>query len=407
MKKHWVYLILLLTFIIFSNSCEKYVTGIDPLIDQVEDELLNDEAEVNFVMIGVLTQFAETHTYCMVIADLLSDELFFTRKVKGSSYGSYEMIDAGIIQLDMSTIEGIETAIGRLRFFSDDLVDRVTNKITFKASQTLKNEALFTGHFFGGLARYYYAAYFGLDKNQGGGVIDGGEFIPSNDMYDLAIAKMITSLDYASDEATKRVVNSLIARFYLYKADYVNAETFALIGMASGDDPYQVLYHESYNSNSYWSNAGIGRMQETVDFRFNDYVTTDPLEANRILITAIKGLDRKTYYRQEKYPLAESPADLMNWQENELMLAELDIRDGGDGLTQINNVRTSHGLADLAAADMNVLIVERDKELFVTGARLVDQRRFDAVYGTWHLDADTWHYLPITDNERNANPNIN
>ncbi len=404
MKKQWVFLILLLTLIILTNSCEKYVTSIDPLIDQVEDEQLDNEDEINFVRLGVLTQFAETHTYCMVIADLLSDELFFTRKVKGSSFGSYEMIDAGIIQLDMGTIESIETAIGRLRFYGDDLVTRV-GKIDF-TDLTKKDEALFTGYFFGGLARYYLAAYFGLDKNQGGGVIDNGPFIPSNDMYDLAIEKMQAALDYISDLAMIRVINSLIARCYLYKADYDNASTYAAQGMVSGDDPYQVLYHESYNSNSYWSNAGIGRMQETVDFRFNDYITADPLEANRVLITAIKGLDRKTYYRQEKYSVAESPADVINWQENELMLAELDIRNGGNGLAQINNVRASHGLADLAAADMNVLIVERDKELFVTGARLIDQRRFDAQYSTWHLDADTWHYLAITDNERNANPNI-
>ena len=45
---------------------------------------------------------------------------------------------------------------------------------------------------------------------------------------------------------------------------------------------------------------------------------------------------------------------------------------------------------------------EREVELFATGARLVDQRRFDLGFDI----PGPWRYLPITENERNQNPNL-
>ncbi|MCK5146493.1 RagB/SusD family nutrient uptake outer membrane protein [bacterium] len=405
MMKHL--LIIIFMFAMFT-ACDNYVTDIDPLIDQVEDEQLNKESEVPFIIVGVQTQFAETHDELMMIADLLSDQLWFSRKVKGASYGTYEQIDNGIITLDNSSVEGPEVEIGRLRFYGDDLVARVA-KIAF-TNDALKEEALFTGYFYGGVARYYLAAYFGLTQDQGGGCIDGGPFIPSTEMYDLAVEKFQHALEYAGDGATVRVINSMIARAYLFKEDFDNAKTFALVGMSAGDNAFQALHNISDDPNYYWSQAGNGRTQAVADYRFNDYITANPLEAFRVLIQEVKGLDRRTvFYIQGKYPVEGTGVNLISWQENALMLAELDVRTGDTAaaLARINEVRTSHGLDNLASVDMNVLINERDKELFVTGLRLIDQRRFDAAYQTWHLDTDAWKYLAITNNERNTNPNIN
>jgi len=176
--------------------------------------------------------------------------------------------------------------------------------------------------------------------------------------------------------------------------------------LVDGDSPFQSLYDVESDWNAYWARSGQGRPSTVTDWRFNDYVKADPTEKARIPLVPILGIDWiTTFYLQDKYPVRESPIDVIRWQENELMLAELDLRIGAaaGALIRINNVRDSHGLAELdAPADMDMLIIERDKELFVTGIRLIDQRRFDI----WHLDEDTWRYLPITDNERNANPNI-
>jgi hypothetical protein len=131
---------------------------------------------------------------------------------------------------------------------------------------------------------------------------------------------------------------------------------------------------------------------------------------NRIIIVPTPAIDTSkvspygTYYRQDMYPEQGSPITVLTWQEMNLVRAELALRGqgGGDALALVNAVRASHSIDPLAAVDLDALIVEREKELFTTGARLIDQRRFDQ----WHLGDDTWQYLPITRSERANNPNV-
>ena len=403
MKRLWIFQILILGFLMMLSSCENYVTNIDSLIDQVEDDRLNNESSMRFLIIGVQLRFGQTHDRVALLSDLLSDALIFDYRVPRASSSSFDDINKGYILTDNGAVSTPERYIGRLRFYSDDLVHRA-GEIDF-TNNDLKNESLYIGHFFGGLARYYYASYFGLTEHEGGGCIDGGPFIPSADMYDLAIEKFVSALNYTTDAYEQRVTNSLIARCYLFKGDYENTKTYALDGLVDGDAPFQALHDVQSDWNYYWAQSGQGRPSTVTDWRFNGYVTADPDEAARIPLDPILGNDWvTTFYLQDKYPLRESPTNLISWQENELMLAEVEIRSGDPGaLTRMNNVRDSHGLDPLTSVDLNVLIEERDKELFVTGIRLMDQRRFDL----WHLAEDTWQYLPITNNERNANPHIN
>ena len=404
MKKWWIFLILIVTLLITLSSCGDFVTDIEPLIDRVEDERLTSESEILFVIKGVKLRFGQTHGNMMMVGDLLSDALIFDYRVPRASSASYNDINKGYILTDNSAVSTPERYVGRLRFYGDDLVRRV-GEIDF-GNTDLKNEALYNGYFFGGLARYYYASYFGLTENQGGACIDVGPFIPSAEMYNLAIIKFKSALDHTTNTNEQHVTNSLIARCYLFNGDYDNAKTYAQNGMVQGDAPFQALHDVQSDWNHYWSTSGQGRPSTVTDWKYRGYVTADPTEAARIPLVPILGNDWvTTFYLQDKYPLRESPVNVISWQENELMLAELELRAtaADDALIRINNVRASHGIAPLVSVDMNVLIEERDKELFVTGIRLIDQRRFDI----WHLAEDTWRYLPITDNERNANPNIN
>lgn len=404
MKKQLISLIIILFMLMAWSSCEDYTTGVDPLIDRVEDARLTSEEQIGFVITGVKVQFGFTLDDLLQISDLLSDAMFFDANLPGASYPTYRDIDVGEITLDNNSVDTPYNNVGELRFFADDLIRRA-GEIDF-SDESLKNEALFWGNFFGGVARYAYATYFGLTQEQGGGIIsidEPGPFIPSAEMYDLALEKFNAVLSYAADDYMKRVVNSLIARIHLFEGDYANAATFAQNGLVQGDEPFQSLYNLE-NWNQYYTQAGRGRWQCGADYRFNDYITADPNEANRILIEEVIGNDDSTYYGQVKYPEQGSPITFMSWQENELMLAETELRAGNSAgaLTRINDVRASYGIDPLASADLDVLYEERDKELCFTGVRLVDQRRFDK----WHLGPGTWKYFPITESERNINPNI-
>lgn len=397
-----IIILVFITLALFSTSCEDYVTNVDPLIDRVEDNRLDNPAQLNFLIKGNYTRFATTQDVLLVLADGLSDQFIFDGDVPNATFPTFDEIEKGEIRIDNNSVDGAYNPLGELRFFADDLVRR-TNSLTVEDA-ALKNEALFTGYFFGGIARYFYATYFALNPDQGGGVIDNGPFIPSSDMYDLALEKFNDALPLAKDDYTKRLVNSLIARTALYKGDNALAATHAAQGLVEGDEPFQSL-HNALSDNYYWQQAGVPRSQFVVDFRFKDYVDADPKEVARIPLAVRKGNSGKDFYYQVKYPTDGSSLPTMTWQENNLMIAELVLRGNGSGdpLALVNAVRTSHGLDALAAVDLDIIYLERDKELFMQGQRLPDQRRFNK----WHLGADKWKYLPITENERNNNPNFN
>ena len=109
-----------------------------------------------------------------------------------------------------------------------------------------------------------------------------------------------------------------------------------------------------------------------------------------------------------KYPNADSPIPIINWQENHLIIAELALRNESvsvSALDAVNAVRASQGLSSLGSIDFNLLLHERDKELFCQGQRLIDQNRFPDLL-SWHIIGEgTWHYLPVPFEEELSNPN--
>jgi len=399
MKRFSVF-ITLAALLMLAGACTDFSNSIDPVINQVPDDRLNDVAQVNFLINGVQVRFATTLAQVMVLSSGLADEFIFDSRVPNATFPTFRDIDLGTITLDNNSVDGAYNPLGELRFFSDDLVRRVGTLSGLDA--TLAKRANFIGYLYGGIARYLYAAYFGLTETNGGGVIDNGPFIPSAQMYDLALEKLQLALTNAPAAADARAVSSIIARLHLVRGNFAAARTAATAGMVSPDPALQGRYN-TQSTNFYWQQAGLGRPQYVADPRFLAYVTADPAERNRIALSPIVG-GGVTFQRQSKYATESSPIDFMSWQENSLMLAELDVRDGNAAaaLPRVNAVRASHTLAALTAINLDGIYTERDKELFVTGVRLLDQRRF----GRFHLPAGTWQFLPITDDERNNNPNF-
>lgn len=402
MKRVLIFIALLASLAMIS-ACTDFSNSVDPVIDQVSDDRLNDPGQVNFLIIGVQQRFARAQANIMVLASGLSDEFFFDQRVPNATFPQFNEIDLGDIRTDNNSVDGAYNPLGELRFFSDDLVRRL-GAINI-SDAALQKKGLYTGYLFGGIARYLYGAYFALNPTEGGGVIDNGPFIPSAQMYDLALEKLQLALTNAPAPEDARVVNSIIARIHLIRGNFANARTAATAGMVQGDKAFQGKF-STLSTNYYWQQAGLGRPQYVADARFLAYVTADPKETSRIALSPITGNDaaKTVFQRQAKYATESTPIDFMSWQENELMLAELDVRDGNAGaaLPRVNAVRASHGLDPLTAIDLDGIYVERDKELFVTGVRLLDQRRFNR----FHLPADKWQFLPITDDERNNNPNL-
>lgn len=415
--KKFITLILILATSFGLYSCQDLVNNVDEPIDTVNDEKLTQESQIPFLITGVKTRFSTTYDRLSLQAGGLSDELIFDENVPNATFPTFRDIDNGNIQLDNNSVDGVYNDLGELRFFADDLIRRA-NELTFEDTE-LETEALYTGYFFGGLARYFYAVYFGLEPTRGGGVIDGGSFIPSEDMFDLALDKLNLALAEAPTEYDKRVVNTLIGRIHLIRGNYAAASTAlsnALQRVPEEDPSFDEL-HSVESSNEWWANSGNGRTQFVADFYYPNTVESEPQEANRLVLASKegndgdedKGIDPTIYYFQDLYPENSSPLPFATWQEVNLMQAEIALQENPSDETiarqKIDEVRASHNIDPISptqTVDMDLLIEERRKELFTMGLRLIDQRRFDI----FHLDEGSWQYLPITQSERNQNENL-
>lgn len=396
------------------GGCDSYVGDIQEPNNTIDDALLNSKTQVQFQITGVQSKFAMSHSVVTTISGLVSDELVFGGP--DATFPQFLEIDRRITSVLNVEVEDFNATIGQLRLLSDLLVDRVTTKIDFTDPEAgrvlpedsaLKEAALFTGYFYGGLARFWTASYLGLEPQKGGGAIDAGPFIPSAQMYDLAIEKWKSALQHTANDYQKRVLNTLIARAYLFNANYAMAGTHAAEGLTSADPDFQSLFTNTDNgSNGYWFfYAGIGRTQMIPAQRFSDYVTENPAEANRVKL--MPSPKDTAVNIQARYPEQNSPIPLVSWQENSLIRAEVELLGNSNpngALEYVNAVRASHNLASLESFSKDILMTERDKELSFTGNRLIDQNRFDSWSAS--LPAGFWHYIPLSKTERDNNPNF-
>jgi tetratricopeptide (TPR) repeat protein len=404
--------IILLVFAIclFLTSCEDWVQDLPPRENIIEDRVLVDSTDINLLVLGIKTNFSSTLERSTLFSEILGDAVINGRYIcQDATYDTWRELESGYILLDNTEIEGLSNNLGETWHCATDLIDRIENRMG-DMSNAYRSYGLFNGHLFEGIVYELYATYYGLTENEGGACVNAGPFISSSDLYDMAIEKYNMALNHTDDTAEIRTVKSLMARCYLYNEDYSNAKTYADQGLQDGDPAFEALYVQS-SDNYWWQQASIGlRVQVIVNDRFATYVENDPNEANRIPLYELPESENVSedtsavYWTQGKYIVADAPIVFIDWQETNLIKAELAAlhNQSGDAVSLVNEVRESHGIDPLSAVDQSVIIEERDKELFCRGARLIDQRRFNL----WHLPSDTWQYLPVTEDERNANPNL-
>lgn len=430
-----------LALIISFSACDDWVQELEVPPEIASDDALNTPKDVPVFVTGVLTRFAMVWDETSNFADGLSDALEFTRDIQQATFPTFEAIDlaeeAGVNPLlpTNNSTEDIFGELAELRLHADTLVERVMNRITFEeGDEAIKNLGLYTGYYYGAVARFMWGAYWGLNRgDNGGGVINVSPFIPSTQMYSDALDLLDQALAYANANQVKEV-NSLKARILLIQGNYTEASTAAGLGYAMGDAGSFAKYSSIENNMwHYWS--GLGRSQWHAADRFGTYVYEDPTESARLPQYQIAGVNpftaendtviagvaytageevNRIYIQQLKYDNLDSDIQFLSWQENYLIMAEAAIR-GNDyvtGMGYINDIRGFYGVTemtdDMVTNDfggnyLEMLYVERDKTLAFQGLRVLDQRRFDK----WHLNkATTWQFFPIIQDERDVNPNF-
>jgi hypothetical protein len=317
--------------------------------------------------------------------------------------------------------------------------------------ESSEKQGYYTAYLYQALPCYLLGTYYGNGPNypdDGGATLNESAFLPSDDLYSMAIAYFDSAIVYA-DEHQEKIIHSLLGRQYLYEGNYSAAAQHASLGLQQSDESFNALPGEEDPwPNWYWYEAGSNRTRYTLASRFKHLLGEDfedtngngvwdstetftdcaiigadvgqgngmydgPIEPEEIVriplsVAAMTPGQSYSRYFQMKYPFANSPVSIIDWKETHLILAELALRGESVNVTAIdaiNAVRSSHGLQSLASVDYEVLLHERDKELFCQGQRLIDQNRFSDVIN-WHLPVDdTWHYLPVPFEEVLNNPN--
>lgn len=391
------------------SACDSFVQDVDGPIDRVVSDSLNQPSQVDFLVTGVKEGFNDSYDAAAVIADLLSDAALFNTDVDGATFPTFNDIDDGNIEPDNNTVDGVYGAINEYRYLADDLLNRLENEIEFEEDQAeLRQSGYFAANFHGGVARYMLAAYFG-DAPISTDPDNPAAPTPQAELYQMAQEKLAEAATSAATDYETRLVNTMRARIALFQGDYAQAASFAADGFVEGDPAYLGEY-ASTSQNNWWTQAGRGRTQVAVDDRFADYDVEDNRDLTEETPT-VEGVTR-TYYRQALYPNNSDPIPFLTWQENALIQAEAAIRSGNAGQARalLNAVRQSHGISDLGASDavdLQRLFIERDRELFTRGIRLIDQRRApvaNQIPGATALPNEG--FFPLTQTERNANPNV-
>ena len=444
MKKIFTSLYLLLIF----TGCESFVENTSSSMSYVTDEEINDPANIPFLVNGVLNDYSHAHTYVSLWADLLSDALVNDGKVQGSTDVRGEYLDNGSYDPTVGSYAPPYQAIAKVWRSANSLKLRLDLMDGDESSEKL---GYYIAYLYQALPCYLLGTYYGNGPNypdDGGATLNESPFLPSGNLYSMAIAYFDTAMVYADDHQEK-IIHSLLGRQYLYNGNYSAAAQHASLGLQQSDESFNALPGEEDPwPNWYWYEAGSNRTRYTLASRFKLLLGEDfedingngvwdttetftdcaiigadvgqgdgvynppsePQESSRILLSAAAMTPGQNYtrYFQMKYPFADSPVPIIDWKENHLILAELALRGESVNVTAIdaiNAVRLSHGLQSLNSVDYEVLLNERDKELFCQGQRLIDQNRFSDVLN-WHLpESDTWHYLPVPFEEVLNNPN--
>ena len=444
MKKIYISLYIILII----NGCESFVENTSSSISYVTDEEINDPANIPFLINGVLNDYSSAHTYVSLWADLLSDALVNDGKVQGSTDVRGEYLDNGSYDPTVGTYAPPYQAIAKVWRSANSLKSRLDLMDGDESSEKL---GYYTAYLYQALPCYLLGTYYGNGPNypdDGGATLNESAFLPSGDLYSMAVAYFDSAIVYA-DEHQEKIIHSLLGRQYLYEGNYSAAAQHASLGLQQSYEPFNALPGEEDPwPNWYWYEAGSNRTRYTLASRFKHLLGEDfedtngngvwdstetftdcaiigadvgqgngmydgPIEPEEIVriplsVAAMTPGQSYSRYFQMKYPFANSPVSIIDWKETHLILAELALRGESVNVTAIdaiNAVRSSHGLQSLASVDYEVLLHERDKELFCQGQRLIDQNRFSDVIN-WHLpDGDTWHYLPVPFEEILNNPN--
>lgn len=364
----------------------------------IEEHSLGTQPALVGLVNGVVGDYDGAYQRGALYTALLSDEV----QASGSWSWWHTADESGFIDPEAPTGDLFNIPhwywrpLQRARFLAEETYGRIQEHVESPASSPL---AAMT-RLYSGMARYDLSDTFCYSTYDGGPRVERAEGLK---MAADHLTEAITIATAAAVDSTARMAYLMRARVRLAQEDYAGAAEDA----SKVPDGFRWIAHfrnapGETNDMFFQLNQ---RVEGTVDPAFQD--TGDPRVPVRN--TGLKGADNVTpRFDQMKYPDQFTPMPMGTWQEARLIQAEAAIRAGqtGAGVILLDQVRAAAGLPALGtgmsnADAMTALRTERKMELFLTGRRYADMRRFNEFPSDWKGSC-----FPLPLDETQNNPNL-
>jgi hypothetical protein len=364
----------------------------------IEEGTLGTDPALEGLVNGAVGDYDAAYQRQALYAGLLSDEI----QASGSWSWWHDADELGVIDAaapdgDLMNIpHHLWRPLQRARFLAEETYGRIQQHAESPESSPL---AAMT-RLYSGMARldigdlFCYAAY------------DGGPRVERDESLAIAeqhLTEAITIATAAGVDSIAQMAHLVRARVRLAQGNHAAAAEDA----AEVPDGFLWIAHfrnAPGETNDLYFQLNR-RVEGTVAPPFQ--ATGDP----RVPVenTGEMGADNVTpRFDQRKYPDEFTPMPMGTWQEARLIQAEALIRANQSpaGVALLNQVRAAAGLPELDTAmshadAMTALRTERKMQLFLTGRRFPDMRRFDEFPAGWGATC-----VPVPLVETQNNPNL-
>lgn len=425
-------------------SCGEAFLDITPVAIISDAIVIEDDESAETAILGMYSTFQRAGMYgeqMELTTGLLSDEMTHT-----GSFPTRAQYDNNEVLADNVTMRGIWSAGYTAVFIANTIIDRVPQieEISNDVTTQVTGEALFGRAW----AHFNMVKLFGdIPIVLNTDLIANSEIMRSSvsDVYAQIISDLqsaenmlpVTFGNSADDKtrATKWAAKAMLARVYLYRQDYANAEAkatdvinnggFSLVPGAryvdiflggSNESILEVFASASDQNGLAFLCLPAGRYEHgasaSIANKLIASVAIGDLRGETIKPNDAFGLG---FFYCNKYTDLATGSDqpiVLRLAEMYLIRAEAMLMQSGSADADLNLIRNRAGLANITGATLDDILDEREIEFSFEGHRWNDLIRTDRIDAVKAIDNPTnWDpaidkLLPIPQREIEQNPNL-